>query len=164
MRRWQWLRKGERVEQRLDAELRFHFDNVVAEHLRAGLSEVEARRRARLQFGGIEQVKEECRDGSGACGGWRELARDIRFTCRSLRKSPGFAIVAILTVALGIGANTAIFSVLNTYLYRALPYPHSEQLVRVFRTAKQNQSSPLSAPNFWINRRRNNVFWSIWQL
>ena len=83
---------------------------------------------------------------------------DIKFAFRQLLKNPGFAAVAVLTLALGIGANTAMFSVLNTLLFRALPYPNSDRIVRVFRTSPHSQSWPHSAPNFLDYRERNNVF------
>jgi predicted permease len=86
------------------------------------------------------------------------LWQDIHFGARMLLKKPGFTFVAVITLALGIGANTAMFSVLNTYLFRALPYPHSEQLVRVYRTSPHSQSWPHSAANFLDQRAKNEVF------
>jgi len=83
---------------------------------------------------------------------------NLKFTCRQLLKNPGFTVVAVLTLALGIGANTTMFSVLNTLLLRALPYPNSERLVRVFRTSPQSQTWPHSAANFLDHREQNTVF------
>ena len=87
-----------------------------------------------------------------------DLARDVRYAGRSLRRAPGFATVAIVTLALGIGANTAMFSVLNTFLFRTLPYPRSDRLVRVMRTSIYSQTWPHSAANFLDQRARNSVF------
>jgi len=87
-----------------------------------------------------------------------EMFQDLRIGLRMLLKDKGFTVVAALTLALGIGANTAMFSVLNTYLFRALPYPQSDQLVRVFRTSIHSQSWPHSPGNFFDQREKNNVF------
>jgi putative ABC transport system permease protein len=86
------------------------------------------------------------------------LWQDLRYSIRTLLKQKGFAVIAVLTLALGIGANTAMFSVLNTYLFRALPYPNSAQLIRVFRTSAHSQSWPHSPASFMDQREKNNVF------
>src|SRR5215472_16956706 len=86
------------------------------------------------------------------------MFQDLRYGLRMLFKDKGFTVVAVLTLTLGIGANMAMFSVLNTYLFRALPYAHSEQLVRVFRTSIYSQSWPHSAGNFFDFHNKNNVF------
>ena len=87
-----------------------------------------------------------------------DFGQDLRYTARSLRRAPGFAAVAIATLALGIGANTAMFSVLNTYLFRPLPYPQPDRLVQVFRTSIHSDSWPHSVANFVDFRARNDVF------
>jgi macrolide transport system ATP-binding/permease protein len=119
-----------RMELELDKELRFHFETQVADKVRAGVPESEARRRTRIEFGGIEQVKENCRESRGTM--WLEwMVQDVRYGLRQLRKSPGFTVTAVITLALGIGATTAIFTLVQGVLERSLPVANPSQLYRI---------------------------------
>jgi predicted permease len=119
------------VEQDLDEELRFHFEQQVEKFVRAGMPMEEARRQARLAIGGEEQIKEECRDARGVRF-LENVAQDVRFGLRTLRKSPGFAAVAILTLTLGIGVNTALFTIVHGVLMNPLPFPRADRLVNLW--------------------------------
>jgi hypothetical protein len=122
------LTRGRQLDKQIADELRFHFDCQVADNMRAGMSAMEARRRAQQTLGGITQVGEECRDARGTAS-FESIRQDLRFASRTLRKSPGFALTAVVTLALGIGANSAIFQLLDALLLRSLPVSDPRALV-----------------------------------
>ncbi len=151
------LFRRQAAETELDDELHFHFERQVQKYESSGLAREEALRRARLDFGGMDQVKEECREARGVHF-MEQLFQDVRYGFRMLRKSPGFTAVALLTLALGIGANTSIFSVVYGVLLRSLPYRDPGRVIVLNETTPKVGRVSVSYPNFLDWRSGNHAF------
>jgi putative ABC transport system permease protein len=154
------LFKRNQVEQDLSEELEYHLEQKTKEYAASGMPIEEARRKARREFGGIEQTKEICRD-TRRVSYIQDLLQDLEFGLRMLRNSPAFALVAILTLALGIGANTAIFSVIHGVLLKPLPFPEQDQLMTVWEKSDEGGRSNTSWANFMDWNKLNHSFTGI---
>jgi len=122
------ITKKEETSQRLDEELQFHIDKQIEEYIASGMTPSEARRAARLDFGGVEGLKEECRSARGM--DWLEnLVQDLRYAVRNFRRRPGFGLAVIAIMAAGIGSTTAVFSFVDRVLFRGLPYAETDRLI-----------------------------------
>lgn len=150
------------AEAELDAELQFHFEHAVEKNVRAGMSREEAARRARFAFGGLEQVKEDCHVAWGTTF-VEAFLQDIRFGARMLMRSPGFSIIALLTLALGIGAATAIFSVVDAVLLRSLPYRDASHLVSLYedRTSTGFPRKDFTPANYADCKEQKQIFTDV---
>ena len=141
------LFRRQKLDADLDEELRNHIDLAIEENQKRGMSEQEARRAALRDFGGVSQVTESYRARRGLPF-LEVLAQDVRYALRQLRNSPGFATTAILTLALGVGANTAIFSVVQGVVLAPLPYRQSDRLVLVSESRPSLKQLGISYPDF----------------
>jgi predicted permease len=148
------------LEQDMDEEMRLHVELEAAELARTGFPADEALRRARIAFGGVERFKEEAREARSGQAMERML-RELRLSLRTLRRSPGFTLTVLLTITLGIGASTALFTVLNRIVLQPLPYPASERLVRVTHDTPGMPDAGLSSGTYLYYRDRASSFQSL---
>ena len=152
-------------ERDMEREMAFHIDSLAGQYTRDGLSDVEARRAARRQFGDLTRLKERGHD-ERTVRLVEDVARDVRHAARSLRRSPGFSLAVILTLALGIGGNTAVFSIVDQLLLRPMPYPNGDQLVMVEESVGGRNSHADVSPANWLDwQRESRTFgrFAAWQ-
>src|SRR6201993_564192 len=152
--RFRSLAKRQRLETELDKELRYHIERQTEENIAAGMNAREARQAASRMFGGVSQIEEECRDMRQAQY-LENFLQDLRYAMRMLGRSPAFTVVIVLTLALSIGANSAIFSVIDGVLLKPLPYPQAERIARVFYSSRNYPKFPVNPWDFLDFRARN---------
>jgi putative ABC transport system permease protein len=146
------LNKGE-LDRELDEELRYHVEKQAAEHVAVGMTPEEARRAALREFGGVTQSQEQCREARGVRP-LEDLRQDVLFGLRVLRRNPVFSLVAVVTLALGVGANTALFSITNAVVFRPLPYPEPERLLTLWEcSAKSERTRVIVSPANYLDWR-----------
>ncbi|HEX6308275.1 MAG TPA: ABC transporter permease [Longimicrobiales bacterium] len=153
---WHRLLRGRELQAGLDEEMRYHIERQTEKNVRLGMSPAEARRRALVSFGGVERMKELTRDEFRPAL-LEDLSRDVQYGVRGLLRTPTFAVVAVLTLGLGIGAATAVFSVVDGVLLRPLPYPESDRIVRPLHVDDNGPMRNVAEPNFldWKERSRS---------
>ena len=158
-----WVRRlfGQRkLEEQFEQELRFHLEQHARELMARGIDPVAARRLAQIELGGKEQVKEACRDATGTR--WvQDLWQDFRYTLRNLGQRPGFTAVAVITLALGIGASTAIFSAVHPILFAPLPYPHGERIMMIWDRLSDSTRAHVTFGTYRELAERSRLFESI---
>src|SRR5260370_8954424 len=155
--RFRSLAKRQRLETELDKELRYHIERQTEENIAAGMNAREAREAASRMLGGVSQIEEECRD-MRQTRYLENFLQDLRYAVPMLGKSPAFTVVIVLTLALSIGANSAIFSVIEGVLLKPLPYPQAERIARVFYRSMPYAKFPVNPWDFLDFRARNRSF------
>lgn len=158
--RFRSLFRCSKVEAELQRELGLHLDQLTGEYIASGMSESEARLSARRAFGSVDLTKEQCRD-MRRVNLIEDMTNDLAFAFRLLRRSPGFMLAAVLTLALGIGANSAMFSVVHSLLIEPLPYPQADRLVTFSAKSAAGQNMALSYPDFLDFREQARAFESL---
>jgi len=153
-----WRKTRQQAE--LNDEIQSHLQMAASDRIERGDSAQHAQQAARREFGNVALVEQVTRDQWGTR--WlQELLQDLRYAARMLRKNPGFTTIAVLTLTLGIGANTAIFSVVNGVLLNPLPYPHPEQLVTIHESKPNFDRGSISYPNFRDWQKNSRTFASM---
>jgi putative ABC transport system permease protein len=145
------------MESEMDAELRFHIEAFAEDLVRSGVAREEAMRRARIEFGGIERVKEEGREARGA-NLVESMIQDLRYGTKNMLRTPGFTAITVLTLALGIGATTAIFSAVNPILFESLPYPHAGRIMTIWEFGTAGSRSPVAFHTYRELAQRSRSF------
>jgi predicted permease len=160
---WARFRDRDRLDRQLDAELRDHLERLVADYIAGGLDEREARRRARLHFGGLDQMMEACRDENALFMLNGAMIQDFKVALRRFVQAPGFTASAVIVLALGIGVNAAVFDLVHTLLFAAPAFSAPSELVQVFSQDKNNQQSyrAFSYPTYRDIREQHGVFTDV---
>src|SRR6266851_2689577 len=133
------LHRGEQIDREIDEELRFHIETRIERYIQSGMTPEQARRKALDRFGNFEQIREAVREID--LGTLESVWQDVRYAARTLTKSPGFTATALLSLTLGIGLNTAIFSAINAVLMRPLPYKDPDRLLDIGETSPWSKTT-----------------------